>query len=424
MVDPYCPPDLSPGGSILFKRLMLESGAPLVTERIEGVRSVSFGIWVKAGARFETPRNKGISHFLEHMSFKGTAKRSQKQIAFEIDSLGGDLNAFTSKESTVFYVKVLDEYIDRGVELLIDIFLNSSFPPEEIEKEKGIVSEEIKMIEDTPDDYVHDLFNEFVWGESGLGYNILGSEETVNSFTRTDLIDYRKRFYRLSNVVFSVAGNIDSGQISGLLEGLLPGEKGEPSPVALERPAFRKGVKVVTKDHAEVHLCMGVEGIAQSSPDRYAMLLLNTIMGSGVSSRLFQEIRETRGLAYTVYSYLTSYYDTGLFGVYVGTSEKNYREVMDLVRKEFVSFSETLTEDELRRAKTHLRGNIILALESTSGRMNNIARQEIYYGRYFSPSEILSAIDSVTLQEMKDLAGRLLTDDGIATVLLGPVSGI
>jgi predicted Zn-dependent peptidase len=403
---------------------MLESGAPLVTERIEGVRSVSFGIWVKAGARFETPQNKGISHFLEHMSFKGTARRTQKQIAFEIDSLGGDLNAFTSKESTVFYVKVLDEYIDRGIDLLIDIFLNSSLPPEEIEKEKGIVSEEIRMIEDTPDDYVHDLFNEFVWGENGLGYNILGSEETVNSFNRTDLIDYRKRFYRLSNVVFSVAGNIDSGHIYGLLESLLPGEERGLSSVSMERPVFRRGVKVVTKDHAEVHLCMGVEGIAQNSPDRYAMLLLNTIMGSGVSSRLFQEIRETRGLAYTVYSYLTSYHDTGLFGVYVGTSERNYREVVELVRQEFRSFRDTLTEDELQRAKTHLRGNIILALESTSGRMNNIARQEIYYGRYFSPSEILSAIDGVTLQEMKGLAERLFTDDGLATVLLGPVSDI
>jgi len=405
----------------MFKKQYLRRGILVVMEQIEGVRSVSLGIWVKAGSRYESSGTNGIYHFLEHMFFKGTWKRSQKEIAFEIDSLGGDMNAFTSKETTVFYIKVLDEYLDRAIELIMDIFISSRFPDEEIEKEKGIVVEEIRMVEDTPDDYVYDIFNEFVWSENGLGYNILGTEETVSSFRRNDLIEHFERVYCPDNIVFSCAGNMEFDRLTELLDGHSEGIVGGCGRVSPARPVFHEGVKAVEKDLSEVHICAGVEGIPQGSPDRYAMLLVNTILGSGVSSRLFQEIREKRGMAYSVYSFVTSYVDTGLFGVYVGTSKRYYREVIDLIKTEMTGFRDTVTEEELERARSHLKGNLILALESTSGRMNNLARQEIYYGRYYSPSEVMDSIDGVSLNGLRELADRLFSERKFAVTLLGPV---
>ncbi len=405
----------------MFQKEYLNNNIPLVMERITGVRSITLGIWVKVGSRFENAPESGLSHFLEHMFFKGTEKRSQKEIAFEIDSLGGDLNAFTSKETTTFYIKVLDEYLDRGMELLSDIFLNSVFPEEEIEKEKGVILEEIRMSEDTPDDYVHDLFSEYIWGGRGLGQRILGSYETVRSFKRENLIEYIHKHYRTDNIVVSCAGNIDYKAVQDGLNETIGRLNRDSTALSFEKPTFHSGVRVVQRDHAEVHICMGVEGVPQNSPDRYAMLLLNTIMGMGVSSRLFQEIREERGLAYSVYSFASSYIDTGVFGVYVGTSPEKYREVIELVKKQFDTFRDTVTEEELTRAKRQLRGNIILALESTSGRMSNIARQEIYYGRYYSPSEIIKTIDSVSLSDIKALSERLFTDRPTALTMLGPV---
>lgn len=391
-------------------------------ERIKGVRSVCLGVWVKVGSRFEPNNQNGISHFLEHMFFKGTKRYSQKEIAYEIDSLGGDLNAFTSKESTTFYIKLLDEYIQRGTELLMEIFLHSVFPEVELLKERNIVIEEIRMVEDAPDDYVHDLFSAHVWGNEGLGLSVLGTEKTVRSFTRKALMQYVRRYYSSENIVVSCTGNIEFDRLIDDLNSRIGSVRNSRSRLKRETPRFREGIRIVSKDHSEVHICMGVEGIPQGSPERYALLLLNTIIGSGVSSRLFQEIRERRALAYSVYSYISSYMDAGLFGVYVGTARKNYKKVIDLVRRELTSFADTVKDDELQRAKKHLKGNLILALESTSGRMNNIARQEIYYGRYYSPTEIMGKIDRVDLKELKGLAERLFSEGRFALTLLGPVS--
>jgi len=355
------------------------------------------------------------------MFFKGTENRSQKEIAVEIDSLGGDLNAYTSKETTTFYIKLLDDYLDKGIELLMDIFLNSKLPEDEIEKEKGIVIEEIKMVEDTPDDYIHDLFSEYAWNREGLGLGILGTRKTVRSFTRKDLLEHIRKYYTVDNIVISCAGNIEHENVLGMLNGYMGSASNTSSASSLSRPTFRHGTKVVTKDCAEVHLCIGTEGIAQGSPERYAMLLMNTVVGAGVSSRLFQEIREQRGLAYSVYSYISSYHDSGLFSVYAGTGRKRYQQVIDLVRDELVGLRDTLSEDELTRAKKQLKGNLVLALESTSGRMNNLARQEIYYGKHITPSEIIKAIDGVRFSEVRDLADRLFTDRRFALTVLGPV---
>lgn len=405
----------------MFKRYHLDNGIPLVTECIRSVHSVTLGIWVKVGSRFEPPEKNGLSHFLEHMFFKGTRKRSARDIAVEIDSIGGDLNAFTSRETTTFYVKVLDQHIKRGIDLLTDIFLHSTFPEEEIEKEKRIIKEEIKMVEDTPDDYINDLFYQDVWGNRGIGLPVLGRRETVKSFKKEDIIGHIKKYYGTKDIVIACAGNFNPEELLDSLNKLLGGLRRGSEPERGETPEFRPSVKVYQKELSEVHICMGVKGLPQASPERYVLYIINAILGAGVSSRLFQEIREKRGLAYSIYSFIASYMDTGLFGVYAGTARKRVSEVIDLVVKEMRGLKDTIKEEELQRAKDQIKGNLILGLESTSNRMQNIARQEIYYGRYYSPEEVIRLIDGVTLNQVRNLAERLMGNDSIAITLLGPV---
>lgn len=404
----------------MFKRFHLENGIPLVVECIRNVHSVTLGIWVKVGSRFEPPDKNGLSHFLEHMFFKGTKKRSAMDIAFEIDSIGGDLNAFTSRENTTFYVKVLDQHLDKGVDLLTDIFLHSTFPEEDIEKEKKIIKEEIKMVEDTPDDYINDLFYQDVWGNSGIGLPVLGKRETVRSFKREDILDHIRKYYGTRDVIIACVGNFNPEALLESLNKALGGLRRGSELKIHKTPEFRSSVNVYQKDLSEVHVCIGVKGLSQSSPDRYALYIINAIFGAGVSSRLFQGIREKRGLAYSIYSFIASYIDTGLFGVYAGTSKKKVSEVINLIVNEFKGLKDTISEEELKRAKEQIKGNLILGLESTSNRMQNIARQEIYYGKYYSPDEVMRLIDAVTLGQVKDLAERL-TGDAISITLLGPV---
>jgi predicted Zn-dependent peptidase len=405
----------------MFKKEYLSNGIPVVMEPLKNMRSVAIGIWVKVGSRNEALDENGISHFLEHMFFKGTHKRTAKDIAIEIDSLGGELNAFTSKENTTFYVKILDEYIEKGVELLSDIFLHSTFPEEDIEKEKRIIKEEIKMVEDTPDDYVHDLFNQTIWGDTGLGQSVLGRRETVKSFTRDDLISHIKKYYGIKDVIIACAGNFEPESLLVILNKNLGSLRRGSEPVKDTHPLFNSRVEVFHKELSEAHVCMGVEGIPQASEKRYSLSVLNTILGAGVSSRLFQEIREKRGLTYSIYSFVSSYFDTGIWGVYAGVGRKRVRELVELILEETNNLRDTLTEVELERAKNHLKGNIILGLESTGSRMNNIARQEIYYGRYYSPKEVMKEIDSIKLSQIKDLAEGLLKKEGFSITVYGSV---
>ena len=408
----------------MFTKYYLENGIPLVIERIENVRSVALGIWVKVGSRYEPAEKNGISHFLEHMFFKGTGRRSARDIAIDIDSVGGDLNAFTSRETTTFYVKVLDEHLDRGIDLLTDIFLHSTFPEVDMEKEKSIVKEEIKMVEDTPDDYIHDLFSQSVWGQEGIGQPVLGKRETIKTFTVDDLASYVKRYYGTRDTVISCAGNVEPEGLLRALNHVLGGMRrgSEPKP---ERPAvFNPSLSVHRKDLSEAHVCMGVRGLPQGSPERYSLYLLNAILGAGVSSRLFQKVREERGLAYSIYSFIASYMDTGLWSVYAGMAKRKVAEVVEIVAREFKEMKETITSDELKRAKDQLKGNLILGLESTSSRMQSIARQEIYHERYFSPEELMKEIDAVSLKQVKDLSARLVGDGSIALTVLGPVKDL
>jgi predicted Zn-dependent peptidase len=407
----------------MFRKENLVNGVPVVMESLRNMRSVVLGIWVKVGSRYEPHDKNGISHFLEHMFFKGTRKRSAKDIALEIDSLGGELNAFTSRETTTFYIKVLDEYIEKGLELLSDIFLNSTFPEEDIEKEKRIIKEEIKMVEDTPDEYVHDLSNQTVWGRSGLGQPVLGRRETIKLFSREDLTAHIKKYYGTKDMVVACAGNFESEHLLSLLNKNFGHLRRGSQPEMGAHPEFQNRVDVFSKELAEAHLCLGIKGIPQASKDRYPLFTLNTILGAGVSSRLFQEIREKRGLAYSIYSFVASYLDTGLWGVYAGVSRKKVREVTELVLREIHGLKDTVSDGELRRAKSQLKGNIILGLESSSSRMNNIARQEIYYGKYSSPKEIIEEIDSITLVQIKELAEEVVRKEYFSLTVYGPVRG-
>ena len=406
----------------MYKKVTIDNGIPVVIETTKDTRSICIGIWVKVGARHELIERNGISHFLEHMFFKGTKKRTSKDIALEIDSLGGELNAFTSRENTTFYIKVLDEHIEIAVELLTDIFLNSIFQEEEIEKEKGIISEEIKSVKDTPDDYIHDLFNENIWGkESRLGQSVLGSEKTIKTFARDSLLKHIKEYYGSKNIVVACSGNFkEETLIESLNRGIGTIKKGF-KPKKESCPEFRGKPNIIHQKLSEAHICVGLKGIRQGSNNRYSMYLLNTILGGGVSSRLFQEIREKRGLAYSIYSFNSSYVDTGVWSVYAGTDRKRVNEVVDIIISQIRGLPSSLTTEELQKAKDQLKGNLVLALESTHSKMINIARQEIYYGRYFSPEDIIKAVESVTLEKLIEFSKRLIKNKPIALTVYGPV---
>ncbi|MBM4145446.1 MAG: insulinase family protein [Nitrospira sp.] len=405
----------------MFRKEHLINGLPVVMEPIRNMRSVVIGIWVKVGSRNEPPEKNGISHFLEHMFFKGTKKRSAKDIAFEMDSLGGELNAFTSRENTTFYVKVLDEFLEKGLELLSDIFLNSTFPEEDIGKEKKIIKEEIKMVEDIPDDYIHDLSNQTIWGNSGLGQPVLGRRDTIKLFSKDDLISHIRKYYGTKDIVVSCAGNFETEHLLSLLNKNLGHLRRGSEPWRGAPPDFANKVEVFSKQLSEAHICLGIKGMPQASDERYSLFTINTILGAGVSSRLFQEIREKRGLAYSIYSFIASYIDTGVWGVYAGVSRKKVREVIELILAEIYNLKDTVNETELQRAKNQLKGNIILGLESTSSRMNNIARQEIYYGKYYSPREIMNEIDSITVRQIKELTEQLVQKECFSLTIYGPV---
>lgn len=405
----------------MFKKVTLDNHIPVLMETANEVHSVCIGLWVKVGSRYETPDKNGISHFLEHMFFKGTENRTAEGIAMEIDSIGGELNAFTSAEYTLFYVKVLDEYMDKAISLLTDIFLHSTFPESDIEKEKNIVNEEIKMVEDTPSDLINEIFNKSVWGETGLGQSVLGKSETIETFSRDDLLNYIDTFYGGENIIVACSGRFDENALIDSINRSLGSIQRRGRKRNEATPAFMSKLNIVTRNLSEAHMCIGIKGISYTNEDRYAMHLLNTILGSGYSSRLFQNVREKRGLVYSIYSYHVSYIDAGLWAVYAGTDRRNVSEVINITVDEMRNLQSSITIDELQRAKAQLKGNLILALESTSNKMTNIAKQEIYYGKYYSPKEVIKMVESVTLENLRDLAHRLVNETPFALTIYGPV---
>lgn len=405
-----------------YRKSALPNGIRLVTETMPHVRSVAVGIWVETGSRVEPEARGGISHLIEHLVFKGTASRSAEEIARAIDSVGGQMDAFTTKEQTCFYVSVLDEHLPLAVGLLTDILREPLFAPDDIEKEKAVVLQEIKMVEDDPGDLVHDLFAGALWGDHPLGRPVLGSRETLEAVGREEIRAHLRDFYQPDQVIVAAAGDVDHAHLMGLLGDATQGWEGRALPLNAPAPVSRAAVARDGRESAQVHLCMGVEALPYAAPDRYAMFLLNALLGSSMSSRLFQEVREKRGLAYSIYSYQQAYRDTGLLVVYAGTAPESYRQVLDLVWGECRRVrDEPMDPDEFRRGKEQLKGNLLLGLESTNNRMTRLAKMEIYFGRYFDLDEIIRGIEAVTLEGFRDLTARLFGADAYALTTIGPV---
>ncbi|NBD22416.1 M16 family metallopeptidase [Paenibacillus glycinis] len=388
----------------------LSNGLRVVVEYIPTCRSVSFGIWVKTGSRNETPENNGISHFIEHMLFKGTERHNAKDIADLFDGLGGNVNAFTAKEYTCYFAKVLDQHLPIAVDALADMFFNSKMDATELSKEKNVILEEISMYEDTPDDKVHDEASRAAYGDHPLAYSILGLEERLNAMDGDVLRGYMNSHYRIDNTVVSVAGNVEEAALLELLEKHFGAFKTTGSELEVTTPVFSGNYLFHKKKTEQNHICISFPGCSIADPLQYAMILLNNAIGGGMSSRLFQEIREKRGLAYSVYSYHTSYADSGLFTVYAGTAPKQTKEVLDLTLEQMHDLAtKGLTDAELQRGKEQLKGSLILSLESTSSRMNRLGKNELMLGRHFTLDQMLERIDAVQMGDIREVTKRILS---------------
>ena len=399
----------------------LPNGVRLVTETMPHVRSVSLGVWLARGSRHEVPEEGGIAHFIEHMLFKGTDRRSAQDIAQQFDSMGGNLDAFTSKEYAGYYIKVMDEHLPRAFDILSDLVLHPAFPVEEIEREKKVILEEIKMVEDTPDDLVHELFTEHYWRDHPLGRPILGTPDTVGSFTQDVLVRYFRQAYVGRNLIVSAAGNFDHARLRDMVAevfGAVPdaGADWHESVPGANPPQIERH-----KDLEQSHIVVGTPAFPQAHVDRYPAFLLNVILGGSMSSRLFQTIREQRGLAYAVFSGVSSYRDTGMLSVYAGCASESVPEVVDLVFEEMRTMRrDPVSDEELRRAKDHLKGSLMLSLESTSSRMTHLARQEMYFGRHVTLDEIIAGIEGASADDVRRVAGELFTQDTVGVTVLGP----
>jgi predicted Zn-dependent peptidase len=409
-----------------LRRTVLPSGLIVLTERMEHLRSVAMGVWIKSGSRCEAPEINGISHFVEHMLFKGTRSRSAQNIAREMDSIGGNLDAFTGKETICFNVKSLADHVPIALDVLTDLVLNPTFVSTEIERERGVILEEIKIDEDNPDVLVHELFTQNFWKDHPLGKPILGTTTTVGRLDQQKLFDYHTGRFRGGNMVFSAAGDLEHDEfveaVSHKFAPLLPGE-----PV-YEKQTPQASARILLQNKKaleQVQLCLGVPAPPITDDNRFATLILNTILGGGMSSRLFQTIREERGMAYAIYSDLSPYSDTGSLCVYAGTSAGKALEVIDLVMAEFRNLKEIpLSDEELNRGKDQLKGNILMGLESSNSRMANLARQEMYFHQFFTAEEVIARIDAVNAEQVQAMAQRLFVPDRIAVTLLGRLNGI
>jgi predicted Zn-dependent peptidase len=389
------------------------------------VRSVSIGVWLARGSRHEPQEQSGIAHFVEHMLFKGTSTRTAEDIAQAIDSIGGQMDAFTAKEYASYYIKVLDEHLPLAVDVLADIVMRPAFSPDDIEREKKVVLEEIKMVEDTPDDLVHELFTENFWADHPLGRPILGTKETVESLTADGLRRYFSAAYSAPNLIIAATGNIEHEKVKDLVWKAFEGVPLQGEPLSDAPPRVIPKIIVRNKELEQSHVCLGTPGYQQDHHDRYSSYVLNTILGGSMSSRLFQNVREKRGLAYAVFSGLSAYRDAGSMTIYAGCANDAVGELIDVVIKELRRMKdEPLPGSELQRAKDHLKGSLMLNLESTSSRMSHLARQEIYFDRQFGLDETLEGVERVTIDDIQRVARDLFANGALAATVLGNVNGL
>jgi predicted Zn-dependent peptidase len=402
-------------------RTELDNGIRVLSDHMPEVRSVSIGFWVGAGSRDEPQGLEGATHFLEHLLFKGTESRTARDIAEAVDAVGGELNAYTTKEFTAYYARVLDDDIALALDILSDITRHPAFPEKEVEAERKVILEEIRMRDDTPDDLVHDVFYEALWPDHALGRAVLGNIESVEGIARNEIADYFGDYYRPGNLVVAAAGSLDHEDLCERIAVAFRGTKGGREVEHSAPPPVTPRVRIVSRESEQAHLVLGTEALSRSDPDRYVLGVLTHIVGGGMSSRLFQEVREKRGLAYSVYSYRSPYRETGTFGVYCGTSPPSAREVLKIVRRELEDLANGgVTGDELRRAKGHVRGSLALSLEDSGSRMTRLGRNELVDSEILTIDEVVARVESVTEDDVTRLAERLFRPGRFVLAVVGP----
>lgn len=406
-----------------LSKTILPSGLTVIIETLPYVRSVAMGYYLRSGSAVESEEHGGASHFLEHLVFKGTKQRTTAELAKVIDILGGDVDAFTGKEYTSFYAHVLDEQLPTAMDLLTEIVTSPRFHADDVEMERGVILEEIKMVEDTPDDLVHEIFVTAFWPDHPLGRPILGTEETIASLQRAKIVEHYEETFQPSNVIFAASGNLKPEDVLPFLEEKFPVT--DRAPFRREWGPPRPNQHVIIREKKEleqVHLCLGSRGYPQQGEERYAAALLNAVLGGGMSSRLFQRVREQEGLVYSIASFHNGYLHGGYQAVYAACAPKNVQRVLDSTLAELRKFrSEGATADELASAKLHLKGSILLSLESTTSRMSGIARQEYYFGQQYTPDEIIEHIDAVTLEDLQRVAQTVVDPESLSLTMLGNV---
>ncbi|WP_312562302.1 pitrilysin family protein [Anaerospora sp.] len=406
----------------MYQKSVLPNGIRVVSEAIPYVKSVTLGVWVGTGSRSEQQHNHGISHFIEHLLFKGTTSRSAKDIAEVVDEVGGQLNAFTAKEYTCYYIKVVDTHMELAIDILSDMLINSRFDPEDIAREREVVLEEVKMYEDSPDELVHDIHLDRNWSGHALGRNILGTAESISAFDRSLVLDYYHDFYTPDNMVVAAAGNLSHELLVELTDRFFSKLASKKAAVVHPVPLLTPTRIFQAKDTEQVNLCLGTVSVAQNAPEIYPVHILNNILGGGISSRLFQSIREERGLAYSVYSYQTNYSDAGLLTVYAGTRPANTEQVIQLILAEISKLKKAgITEKELTRAKEQIKGSLLLGLESSSSRMSRIGKMEITLGKFITLDEVVEKIEQVTVPTIQSITEQLFRPETFCFTALGPV---
>jgi predicted Zn-dependent peptidase len=406
-----------------IEKFTLDNGVRVLVEPVDYVRSASIGLWCKTGSRHEHDSEAGITHLIEHMLFKGTEKRTAKEIAEAVEGRGGALNAFTDKESTCYYCRVLSDDVENGIDVLSDMMLHSLIDQTELKREESVVVEEIKRGEDEPSDHVHEVHLEKRWGAHALGKPIIGTAESVSGFDRDNLITYMDRRYRGSNVVLAVAGKVDSKQVQAWAQTILGKIPTGGDDQDLKRPTGTGGTHYLEKDVEQVHFCIGTDGSSLYDPELYTQIVLDAALGGSMSSRLFQEIREKRGLVYSVGSYSLNYTAGGTYTVYGGTSPDKWPEVQEITRKEFDKvMADGFFADELERTKRHISGNLVLALEGMSSRMMRMSKNELFHKREIPIDETLGKVNAVTNEQIIELARRILIVDKVSTTVIGPAA--
>ena len=408
-----------------YSKTVLASGIRVVTEKIPYVRSISIGVWLTVGSRDEAVDNNGVSHFIEHLMFKGTNSRTASDIAQSLESVGGHLNAFTSKELTCYYAHVLDEHLPIATDVIADILTDSLFEETEMEKEKKVILDELSNIEETPEELIHELFLGDLFPAHSLGYSIIGKRQNILNFTRDDVVHYVNDNYTTNRVVIAAAGNVNHDELVQLID-----KKFEKLPKKSQRNFVTPQLPTAETNEIEngaiqAHVCLGTHAYSYKNPKKFGLLALNTLLGSGMSSRLFQNIREKHGIAYSIYSFIDFLSDTGLLGIYVGTDRENIATSVELIRKELETLKrEIVVEEELERTKSQLKGNLMLSLESTASRMNRLAKMEIYLQSHFSLDDTISEIEKVSQNDLLEIATELLDEKRISTTILKPKNSL